>query len=278
MFYNIIVFIFGLIIGSFLNCVIYRLEKREKLTGRSYCPNCNHTLSWPDLAPVFSFIFLQGKCRYCGKKISMQYPIVEIATGIIFLLIFNYQFPIINQLSIYKLSSLISLIFLFYIAGSLIVIFFYDLKHLIIPDKILFPAIAVSFIYRVLDFKNLDLFKISDLGFRISTPLINYTLAAFLASGFFLAIYLLSRGNWMGFGDVKLAVLLGLLLGFPNVLAGLFLAFFFGAIIGLIIILLKKGGLKSQLPFAPFLILGSFIALFWGQEIVRWHQSIFLLI
>ena len=239
---TIFVFIFGLIIGSFLNCVIYRLEKGKSLWGRSYCPHCKHTLIWTDLVPVFSFLFLKGRCRYCHKKISIQYPMVEILTALIFLLILNFQ-PLNLKFSI------LNLLFLLYIVSSLIVIFIYDLKHYLIPDKILFPAIIIAFIYNFLNF--------------------NYLLAAFIAFSFFLFIYLISKGQWMGFGDVKLSILLGLILGFPNILVGLFLSFFFGAIIGIGLIYLNKKGLKSEIPFAPFLIMGTFVAMFFGDRIIQ---------
>lgn len=250
--FYLFVFLFGLIIGSFLNVVIYRLEKEEDFVkGRSYCPGCHHTLTWLDLVPVASFLVLGGKCRYCHKKISIQYPLVEIATGLVFLLIINYQVSIIN------FQSTINLIFLFYITSVLIIIFVYDLKFYLIPDKVLFPAIAVAFLYRLFQNPNMQLF--------------NYLLAVLAASGFFLFIFLISHGKWMGFGDVKLAILLGLLLGFPNILVGLFLSFFFGAIIGVILIYFQKKGLKSEIPFAPFLIVGTGVALFWGNQIISWY-------
>ncbi len=253
---NFYIFLLGLVIGSFLNCVIYRLEKEQSfLKGRSYCPHCKHNLIWLDLIPVFSFLFLKGKCRYCGKKISIQYTIVEIITGLIFLFIYN---EIINlpQLTI---SNFISFCFLFIVSSFLIIIFVYDLKHYMILDKVLFPAIAISLLYRLF----------------IIFSIWNYLFAALIASGFFLFIFLISKGKWMGFGDVKLAILLGLLLGFPNILVGLFLAFFFGAIIGLALIFLNKKGLKSEIPFAPFLIIGTFIAMFFGSQIIQWYLNFF---
>ena len=193
---NIFVFIFGLIIGSFLNCVIFRLEKKEALTGRSYCPHCMHMLNWIDLVPVVSFLFLRGGCRYCSKKISAQYPLVEIITGLVFLLIFNFQLsPFENSIFYFLFST-----FWLYIASSLVVIFVYDLKYYLIPDKVLFPAIIISLIYHFS---------------------FNYFLAAIIASGFFYSIYLISKGQWIGFCDVKLAILLGLLLGFPNIFSRL---------------------------------------------------------
>ncbi len=254
------IFALGLCIGSFLNVVILRLEKSESLGGRSHCPHCQHSLAWHDLIPVFSFIFLDGKCRYCHAKISIQYPVVELSTALMFLLIFNFQqfgpeltaegFPIFNT------------IFLFYIASSLIVIFVYDLRHYLIPDVILFPAIGIILAYRFID--------------NWKLILDNYGPAALLASGFFLAIFLISRGRWLGFGDVKLAILMGLLLGWPNILVALLLSFWLGAIIGLAVIFLQKKGLKSELPFAPFLIAGTFMALFWGAPIVAWYSGFLL--
>lgn len=248
------VFIFGLIIGSFLNCLVYRLEKDESLKGRSYCPHCKHTLSWLDLIPVFSFLWLGGKCRYCRKKISFQYPLIEIVTALLFLLIFNYQLSIFNQFSI---QQFLNLVFWFYIVSSLIVIFVYDLKHYLIPDQVLFPAIGVAFVYH----------------FNF-----NYFLSALIASGFFLTLFLMSRGRWMGFGDVKLAILLGLLLGFPNILVGLFLSFLLGSILGITLMGIKstKIGLKSELPFAPFLIIGTLIALFWGEKLIDLYTKLFI--
>lgn len=282
---NIFVFLLGLCIGSFLNCVVYRrlpasadsygeARQEKSLGGRSFCPQCRRTLAWYDLFPVFSFVFLGGKCRYCKKKISWQYPVVEAATALIFLLIFNFS-ALGGPASGWQF---LNLAFLFYVASALIVIFVYDLKHYLIPDKVLFPAIIVAFIYRlfeIFEFRIWNLFRISDLGFRIYAPLLNYFYAALIGFGFFLAIFLISRGRWMGFGDVKLAVLMGFLLGFPNILVALFLAFFFGAIIGIILMLLQRKGLKSEIPFGPFLILGTFIAMLWGGEIINWYLTLF---
>lgn len=249
---NIIVFIFGLFIGSFLNCVIYRIEsKKSFLKGRSFCPHCKHTLSWLDLIPVFSYLFLGGKCRYCKKKISVQYPLVELLTATLFVAILNYELGIMN----YE--------FLFLILNSLflILIFVYDLKHFIIPDRILFPAILVALGY-------IFIFNYELLS--------NHILSAIAASGFFGAIVLVSRGKWMGMGDVKLAILIGLLLGFPKVLVSLFFAFLIGAIIGVGLIFLKKKTLKSEVPFGPFLILGIYIALFFGDQIIKWYLNILI--
>jgi len=251
------VFIFGLIIGSFLNCVIYRLEKDKKITGRSFCPKCKHKLSWLDLFPVFSWIFLGGKCRYCSKKISIQYPLVELATAFVFLFLASGQIELTWRV-------VVNLLFFFYIFSSLIVIFVYDLKHYLIPDIVLFPAIIITAILRVLQVFNLN---------PQSLVFWNYFLAVVIASGFFFLIWLVSRGKWMGFGDVKLAILMGLLLGVERVLVALFLAFMLGAIVGIVMMILHKKGLKSEIPFGPFLILGTVIALFWGPIIIKWYME-----
>ncbi len=245
--------ILSLIVGSFLNVVILRLEKGEGFVGgRSYCVHCRKTLRWIDLIPVVSFLLLAGRCRYCKKRISLQYPLVEIATGILFFLIFQKLFAV----------NIFEMLALWYIAGSLVVIFVYDLRNYIIPDKVLFPAIVVAFLYQAV--------------FHGDYFIHNVIFAAIVATGFFLAIFLVSKGKWMGFGDVKLAVLLGLILGFPNILAGLFLAFASGAVAGVFSILLKGKGLKSEMPFAPFLIFGTMIAYFWGPQLIQWYVKLLL--
>ena len=241
----IFVFFFGLIVGSFLNCVIYRLEEGKSfLKGRSFCPHCKHKLIWQDLIPIFSFLILRGKCRYCQKKISWQYPTIEIATGLLFLSIFIFHFSIFNLI----------------IACFLIIIFVYDLKHYIIPDKVIYPAIIIALIF---NFQFLIVNEFSIFKFSI--------LSALGAAAFFLLIVLISRGKWMGVGDIKLAFLMGLILGFPNILVALFLAFFIGAIMGIGLIATGKKTLKSEVPFGPFLVAGTFLALFWGQDVINWY-------
>ncbi len=257
LFYSIVVFVFGLIVGSFLNCVIYRLEQSQSfLKGRSYCPLCKHTLSWQDLVPVLSFLFLKGKCRYCQKKISWQYPLVELSTGILFLLIY-----LINR-------GPSSVIFNWVVGSFLIIIFIYDLKHYIIPDKIIYPAIIVSSIWYFVSGIFLNLYT--------KYEILNTIYSAFGAAAFFLLIVLISRGKWMGVGDIKLAFLIGLILGWPNILVALFSAFFIGAIIGTGLIAAGRKKLSSEVPFGPFLVTGTFLAMLWGGEIANWYLTFFL--
>lgn len=278
LFFYFIVFIFGLVVGSFLNVVIYRLRSGENfLLGRSHCPACGHTLSWEDLFPLFSFVFLRGKCRYCHKKISVQYSLVELGAAVLFVLIFwKFGFVWNLEFGIWNFSQLFVAGYLLLVASLLIIIFVFDLKNYIIPDGAVFSAIGIAFLYQFiasLKFANWNFFGIWNMEFGILRPL----LAGFLAAAFFLAIILISRGKWMGMGDAKLAFFMGLFLGYPNILAALFLAFFTGAIMGVGLIILGRKKLQSEVPFGPFLIFGTFIALFWGQSIINWYLN-FLII
>src|SRR3989344_2096349 len=216
--------ILGLIVGSFLNVLILRLGTgRSIASGRSQCLSCNHKLAWHDLVPVFSFALSKGRCRYCGSRISFQYPIVELFTAILFGLLTAQQFAITYYL----------------IASILIAILVYDLRHKIIPDQLVYIFIILS-----------------GLAGR-------HWLYGLYAFAFFALLWFVSRGKWMGFGDAKLALGMGFLLGI-SVVSALFVAFWAGAIVGICLLLLssKKVTLKSEIPFAPFLIFGTFMSLF----------------
>ena len=289
LFYSII-FILGLIIGSFLNVVIFRLENGEKIVNdRSKCLRCKHILAWYDLIPIFSFIFLKGSCRYCKKKISWQYPTVEIATGILFVLIFNFQFSIFNEFSIFNFSALggpalgwqflLSISYLLFIASSLIVIFAYDIKHYIIPDKVIYPAIAVALGFNLFNdviINNNFQFPIFNFQSILNSQFLNFLFSAILAGGFFYAIVVITKGRGMGGGDVKLGFLMGLILGWPLVLIALFLSFIIGSVVGIFLILVGNKKMKSMIPFGPFLVLGTFIALFFGKGIVEWYFNMII--
>lgn len=261
--FYILFFIFGMVVGSFLNVVIIRLKTKESIFGRrSHCPFCKKKLNWYELIPVISFILQKAKCLKCKRKISWQYPAVELATGFAFMLILNYQLPI------YNLQSFISTIFLLIISCFLIVIFVYDLKHYLVPDEIIYPAIALTFLYqlfRVLYFANWNLFDFWRL-----------LLSALVGGAFFLIIVVISKGKWMGVGDVKIGILMGLLLGLSYLFTALFLAFLSGAIISGFLLAMKKKGLKSEIPFGPFLTGATFITLLWGDVLVKWYFNLFL--
>ena len=245
-----LIFILGLTVGSFLNVLIDRLPNDKSILGRSYCDHCKKTLSWKDLIPVLSFVYLRGKCRYCHAPLSYQYPIVELLTGLLF--IATYQFATLNFQLIYYLL----------IVSSLIVVFFADLKYGIIPDKILLPAIVVSLVYLTI---STFYFPSSNVLHSIS----NHLLSAFGSFLFFLLLYLITKTQGMGFGDVKLSFLMGLILGFPGVVLAIYLAFLTGGLVGIILILWKKKKLKSSVAFGPFLVVGVLLSLFFQGQIIE---------
>ena len=220
------------------------------MKGRSFCPNCKHILAWSDLIPVLSFFLLGRKCRYCQKPISWQYPLVEIATGLLFSLIFFSGASQSEEIA-----------FRMIISCFLIVIFVYDLKHYLIPDKVVYPAVILSGLWLVIFGENI----------------LSYFYSAALAAGFFLFFVLISKGKWMGIGDIKLGFLMGLFLGWPGILTALFLAFLFGALIGLSLVFSGRKKISSEVPFGPFLVFGTFISLFWGEDIINWYLNLFLI-
>ena len=241
-------FLFGLTIGSFLNVVILRYNSGQAITGRSQCFSCGKILRWYELVPILSFIAQKGRCRGCASKISWQYLLVELLTGIIFALITWEFYP-----------NVISIIYYWVVFSLLIVILVYDWKHKIIPDKLVYPFMILSSLHwLIIEGKILSNFLSLAAG-----------LIMFLAFG---SLWYFSSGRWMGLGDAKLAFGIGALLGLFNALNSVALSFIIGALAGLSLIavskLRKKFGLKhhfnlkSELPFAPFLVLGLILVLF----------------
>lgn len=161
--------------------------------------------------------------------------------------------------------STLNICYLTIISSVLAIIFIYDLRYYIIPDKIVFPAIVVSILFNLF-------FDLHNKNFSHS---LSGLFAAILAGSFFLILFLFSRGRWIGFGDVKFALLMGVFLGFPKILIALFLAYFIGAIIGLGLIVLRIKSLKSEIPFGPFLVIGTFIAMFFGDSLINWYLILF---
>ncbi len=241
-------FVLGLIIGSFLNVVIFRYNTGRTFGGRSACMSCNRTLTWTELIPVGSFIAQKGKCRGCKTKISTQYPIVELITGFIFAALFlKLQFYFWTD------TLAFSLMLAYYVSlfSLLLVIAVYDLKHKIIPD-------TLALIFGILAFFGMFLFSNGNFYFHI--PLLNDFLAGPILASPFALLWLVSRGHWMGFGDAKLSLGLGWMLGLSSGLSALVLAFWAGALLGILLLIFsKKYGAKSQIPFAPFLVIGAFL-------------------
>ncbi|MEK7588388.1 MAG: prepilin peptidase [Patescibacteria group bacterium] len=255
---TMIFFVFGLIIGSFLNVLIYRLNTRKSLGGRSACMSCQKTLCWYELIPLFSFFALKGRCSGCKTKISVQYPIVEFITGFIFGLLF-FKFKNI----FFSDTITFSLLFGYYavLFSILITILVYDVKHKIIPD-------VLSLVFGVLSF--VGMFFISGYEIYPHIPYILDLLSGFIISLPFAALWFFSRGTWMGLGDAKLMLGIGFFLGLGKALSAMVIAFWSGAILGLLLVIFsKKIGIKSEIPFAPFLVIGTFIAFFFDVFIFK---------
>ncbi|MBI2634354.1 prepilin peptidase [Candidatus Peregrinibacteria bacterium] len=256
-----LVFIFGSIIGSFLSVVTYRLDKEDRgmVFGRSICPNCKQKIKWRHLVPIFSWLFLRGKCANCGKNISFHYLALEVITGIIFAVIF-LRWNFIDTIPINGINWEIFQQFFFYIIefSFLVAIFFYDFLHKEIPDKLSLPAIVIAFAG----------------GWIFNSPTImNMLIGGGSIAAFFLLQFLLSKGAWIGGGDIRLGALIGILLGWELGLLATVIAYFSGAIISIPLLLQKKLTRKSTIPFGPFLIFGATISLFFGTKILEWYFS-----
>lgn len=245
----IIIVFFGLIVGSFLNSVIYRFDDlRTILVHRSHCPHCKQEIKWYDLIPLLSFIVLAGKCRSCKKLISYQYPLIEFFTALIFGLLY-IKFGLDVQLFFYLIVSSI-----------LIIIFAYDGYKQLIPDNLV-VAMLIFWLTYVL-FADISNFNDYMYGSIIGS----------LIGGIFLGLIVLAtKGKGMGIGDVKLALIMGLILGWKYLIIALFFAFVIGALYGVVLLLLRKKNLKSSVAFGPFMVIGFYVALFLGGKIINWY-------
>lgn len=231
---QIFVFIIGLFIGSFLNVLAERLPRGESvLWGRSHCDFCKKNLRWFELIPLFSYIFQRGRCLRCHKKVSVQYPLSELVTG----LGFAFLYPSVPLIIVFC---------------TLLVIFISDLKYQIIPDSMVIVGGIGALLYHI-------------------TP--DTILSAVGSFAFLFLLWILTRRRGIGFGDVKFAVLMGLFLGFPDIIIAFYAAFLTGAFVGVILILRGTKSWKSKIAFGPFLIFGSIIAYLWSPQILVWWQK-----
>ena len=241
-------FVFGLAIGSFLNVVIFRFPAlKSVITDHSRCPHCKKKIAAFDLIPVISYVVLLGRCRNCGKKISAQYPLVELATGLLFWLLFRHF-----GLSYILIPYLI-------IVGFSILVFVYDLKYLEIPEIFSWSLLIFAVIAALLS-----------KDFTIS----NFLLGGLAGGGILGILVGISNERWMGSGDIKIGLAFGFLFGLYGALFFLFLAFIIGAIFGLILIGLKKKRSDSVIAFSPFLIISAIITIFFGQYLINLYLNL----
>lgn len=250
-FEHILVFVVGACVGSFLNVCIYRLPRHLSLVKpRSRCPKCEVPIRWWDNIPILSFILLRAKCRNCGERISLQYPLVEFLTAALFLLIYR--------------STGLTVLFVAYAVFSalLIVAFFIDLSHLIIPDRITIPGMVLGVTFAALTGR----LRGSLLGIVVGAGIL--LCAAYLGK-------LVYKKEVMGYGDVKLAAMVGAFLGWQLLLLTMFLSFLSGAVIGLILIVLRKKTMASTVPFGPFISGSALFTLIYGERLLAWYLQLY---
>jgi leader peptidase (prepilin peptidase)/N-methyltransferase len=242
--------LFGLCIGSFLNVVIYRLPLGQSLsTPPSRCRKCGYSLRWFDNIPVLSWVFLRGRCRKCGINVSWQYPVVELVTGILFVLVV-WLTPVGPLLA----SRLL-------LVCILIALFGIDLEHQILPNVITLPGIVIGLMLSAIAPPGI---KDAAIGVLVGGGLL-YAIAG--------AYYLWRREEGMGMGDVKMLAMLGAFLGWKAVLVTVILASFAGAVVGLAMMAFQRGSMKYALPFGTFLAIGAVIAMFVGEPLIAWYAG-----
>ncbi len=253
-FFGVVVALFGVIVGSFLNVVILRFNTGWGIGGRSHCFSCMKQLSWYELLPLVSFLGQKGRCRGCKSRISLQYPLVEAFTALLFVTLFFFIAPTDAASALYFAFHVV-------MASLLVVIFVYDLRHKIIPNSLAYSLMIVSFLSLFIGGKEgMSLIHMTSPGDFLVGVLL------FVAFGL---LWLVSKGKWIGFGDAKLVISLGWLAGYAQALSGIMLAFWIGAVVSIAYLFIVKNGrtIKGvEVPFAPYLILGIYIAFFFHLD------------
>ena len=264
---SVFFFILGTLIGSFLNVVILRYNTGKGLSGRSRCQSCLKTLSPVELIPVFSFLVQKGVCKVCHSRVSVQYPLVEFSTGVLFLLVFSTYSFIYPFTYISTLGLVLGLV----VVSVLVIITVYDTKHGIIPNRFVYGFIALSLFVLFFDVHTFSLMQ-PDIGALLAGPLLALPV-------WFL--WYISGGRWIGLGDAKLFLGVGWFLGVSEGLTAFALSFWIGAFVSLCLIALQKLmrirklnldtknlTIKTEIPFAPFIILSFFIVYFSGLNLI----------
>jgi prepilin signal peptidase PulO-like enzyme (type II secretory pathway) len=265
---------FGLAFGSFVNALVWRVHEQGKaknrknksvnlsiVNGRSICPNCRHILAWYDLIPLFSWLALRGRCRYCKKPVSKQYPLVEVAQSLVFVLSYIWWPGGLHGGGDWTL-------FITWLATSvgLMALLVYDARWMLLPNRILYPTFYIALAGRLVYL----------IGFEGNKAhaLLMWILSVAVSSGIFWILFVVSKGKWIGFGDIRLGLVTGTLLASPS---KSFLMIMLGSLLGTLFILpallLGKKKMASKLPYGPFLIAGTFIALFFGDKILDWYSN-----
>lgn len=271
----VILAILGLAFGSFTNALTWRIHEQGKkkgksskdlsiLHGRSMCPRCKHQLAAKDLVPVISWLYLRGRCRYCKKPISIQYPLVELALAAIFVLSYVWW-----PHGVHSAGQWVLLITWLASAVGLMSLAIYDIRWWFLPNKIIYPTLLVAVAGRVVYLAGFEHHK--------GHALLEWALALLVSSGIFWVLFMVSNGKWIGFGDVRLGMVTGTLLATPS---KSFLMILLASVIGTLFILpaiaLGKKSVTSKLPYGPFLIGATWFVLLFGGGILDWYKRVFL--
>ncbi len=260
----------GICAGSFVNALVWRLHEQNKkknfkpsiINGRSMCTQCKHELAWYDLVPIFSWLILRGKCRYCKKPISLQYPIVELVAGFVF--VGSYLFwPV----TVHTGGQWLLLATWLTCSVGLLALAVYDLHWMLLPNKIIYPTFLVAFVGRLV--------FIIVFGTRPWHLLLLWIFSVAISSGIFFLLFTVSKGKWIGFGDVRLGLITGTLLADPaKSMAMLFLASLIGTAV--IVPALTRGDKKmtSKLPYGPFLIIATGVLVVFGDSLLNWYKNL----
>jgi prepilin signal peptidase PulO-like enzyme (type II secretory pathway) len=270
----IVLFVGGLACGSFINALVWRIHEQSKkkksdkslsiINGRSMCVHCKHLLAWYDLVPLFSWLRLRGRCRYCDKPISIQYPIVELLSGLVFAGSYLFWPGAVHLHGQWLLLST-------WLAASvgLLALAVYDVRWMLLPNRILYPTLAAAFAGRLA-----YLLSYQD---RKLHGLVMWALSIIISSGFFFVLFMVSKGKWIGYGDVRLGLITGTLLADPQKsLAMLFIASLLGSLVVAPALRTKQKTLASRLPFGPFLITATAILVVFGDSLINWYKNLIL--
>jgi prepilin signal peptidase PulO-like enzyme (type II secretory pathway) len=274
----VILVVLGLALGSFANALVWRVHEQEAekgkkksdkkylkrlsvASGRSMCPACRHELAGKDLIPLFSWLSLRGKCRYCGKPIAVQYPLVELATALLFVASYIW-WPVAFDTA----QTVIFVLWLALLTG-LLALLVYDLRWSLLPNRFIYPLGFIAAAGAVISMATAQ---------KPLTALLNVILAVVVGGGIFYVLFQVSAGKWIGGGDVKLGWLLGLVVATPaRSLLFIFLAALLGSAVSLPLLATHRLKRTSTIPFGPFLIVGVIIVQLFGHAILAWYQRTF---
>lgn len=259
-----LLFCVGAAVGSFINVVIYRtVHSQDWVKGRSRCEQCGNTLKWYDMIPLLSFAVLRGRCRNCQSSIGVDHPVVEFLTGLLF--VWWY----LGGTLFFQLSQnpfqLLQPLFWLVVGVLLLVVFFADWRFYIIPDAAVAALFVVTIGYRI---------ALTWQGIMQPMDLLLAAIGAVLVLALFAGLWWLTKGNGMGLGDVKFVVPMAFLVGWPNIWIALLSAFVLGAVVGIGLLLARRKKFGQVVPFGPFLVVGTMIALVWGDLLWQWYLNL----